>query len=155
MLFSEFVFDLPGPLPAALADVPCASEAARPIIEELCERLAQRPALSAAIHRAGRGHRDRTRSWPSNARASRTSGSADTFPFEERTFLAHAIDAYLKDDIDAVRQILDQHQRSVWTGKGETQAQWELMRAALELTLRCEDLERQLREPRQVDGEPA
>jgi len=38
-LFSEFVFDLQETLPPALADVPHAADPARPLIENLCERL--------------------------------------------------------------------------------------------------------------------
>ena len=143
VLFSEFAFDLPGPLPAGLADIPCASEAARPIIEGLCENLrSDRRFQPQYIDRAEAIEAELA--LPEQCQGIKNLGVKDTFPFEERTFLAHAIDAYLKDDIDAVRQILDQHQRSVWTGKGESRAQWDLMRAALELTLRCEDLERQL-----------
>ena len=143
MLFSEFAFDLPGPLPAGLADIPCASEAARPIIEGLCENLrSDRRFQPQYIDRAEAIEAELALS--EQCQGIKNLGVKDTFPFEERTFLGHAIDAYLKDDIDAVRQILDQHQRSVWTGKGESRAQWDLMRAALELTLRCEDLERQL-----------
>ena len=39
VLFSEFVFDLPEALPAALADIPQAPVSARPVIEGLCEDL--------------------------------------------------------------------------------------------------------------------
>jgi len=39
LLFSEFVFDLPQALPAVLADVPRAPEPARPLVEDLCDRL--------------------------------------------------------------------------------------------------------------------
>jgi hypothetical protein len=39
LLFSEFVFDLPSELPAALSNVPRAPKAARPLVEDLCDRL--------------------------------------------------------------------------------------------------------------------
>ena len=39
LLFSEFVFDLPVALPEALTNVPYAQETARPLVEDLCERL--------------------------------------------------------------------------------------------------------------------
>ncbi|MCD8558260.1 MAG: hypothetical protein LRY75_05410 [Shewanella xiamenensis] len=42
VLFSEFVFDLPEALPAQLADVPRASDAAEPLIADICERLRSR-----------------------------------------------------------------------------------------------------------------
>ena len=39
VLFSEFVFDLPGSLPLSLADVPQAETHAKPLIEDLCDRI--------------------------------------------------------------------------------------------------------------------
>src|SRR5262249_20784104 len=39
VLFSEFAFDLPCDLPLALSNVPKAPEAARPLIENLCDTL--------------------------------------------------------------------------------------------------------------------
>ena len=60
-------------------------------------------------------------------------GDRDTFPFEERTFLTRAIEGLLRDDIDRVRHILEWHEQSVWTGKGESRAQWDLIRSAVGL----------------------
>jgi hypothetical protein len=39
LLFSEFVFDLPEALLAAPADIPHAPVPARPLVEDLCDRL--------------------------------------------------------------------------------------------------------------------
>ncbi len=39
VLFSEFVFDLPESLPPSLIDVPHANDSAKPLIEDMCERL--------------------------------------------------------------------------------------------------------------------
>ncbi len=71
-------------------------------------------------------------------------GVRDTFPFEERSFLAQAVDALKRDNIDKVRQIRDRHSQSVWVGKGENQAQWQLLQAAVNLVEACDDGERQL-----------
>ncbi len=54
-------------------------------------------------------------------------GSRDTFPFEERTFLKRAINGLLQGDLDTPRKLLNQHERSVWRGKGENQEQWLLL----------------------------
>lgn len=143
VLFSEFVFDLPEALPAALADIPQAPVSARPVIEGLCEDLRNdRRTQSIYIDRAEEIEREL--SLPAHCHSLKNLGQRDTFPFEERTFLANAIEASLRDDIDLVRTILAQHERSVWTGKGESRAQWDLVRAAVELSLACEDLDRQL-----------
>ena len=145
VLFSEFVFDLPGPLPASLSDVPCAELQAKPLIEDLCDRLRNdHRTQSTYIDRADEIEKDLNLAsffggWTDL-------GDRDTFPFEERTFLTQAIDSILHDDIDRVRNIIERHQQSVWTGKGESRAQWDLIRSATELIQVCNDMELQLTE---------
>lgn len=58
--------------------------------------------------------------------------------------MSRAIEGILRDDIDRVRSISERHQQSVWTGKGESRAQWDLIRSATELLQTCDDMERQL-----------
>jgi hypothetical protein len=143
VLFSEFVFDLPGDLPDSLSDVPRAEMQAKPLIEYLCDLLRNdRRTQSVYIDRAEEIENDlnlvsQFGSWSDL-------GDRDTFPFEERTFLSGAIEGILRDDIDRVRSILERHQQSVWTGKGESRAQWDLIRSAIELLQTCDDMERQL-----------
>lgn len=145
ILFSEFVFDLPGTLPPSLSDVPQANAVAKPLIEDVCDRLRNdRRTQSVYIDRADDIEKDLNLvslfgSWEDL-------GDRDTFPFEERTFLSRAIEGILRDDVDRVRHILDRHQQSVWTGKGESRAQWDLIRSATELMQTCDDMERQLTE---------
>ena len=78
------------------------------------------------------------------ARRSPTFGVRDTFPFEERTILAASLRALEADRLDDIRGILDRHRGSVWIGKGESQAQWGLVEAALRLVECCDDADRQL-----------
>lgn len=145
VLFSEFVFDLPEAVPAALADIPRAEPAARPVIEGLCETLRNdRRTQSLYIERAEEIESEL--SLAEHCAHLHDLGLRDTFPFEERTFLSRAIEALLRDDTDQVRRIVDQHQRSVWAGKGESRSQWDLVRAALDLMQACADQERQLSE---------
>lgn len=143
LLFSEFVFDLPADLPASLADVPRASEAARPMVEDLCERLRNdlrsRPTY---VEHAERVEADLD--LPARCRDIADLGVRDTFPFEERTFLAGAVRALAEDRLDDVRGIVERHRHSVWTGKGESQAQWGLVESVLRLVEVCDDAERQL-----------
>lgn len=46
--------------------------------------------------------------------------------------------------MDRSRSILEQHQRSVWTGKGESRAQWDLTAHGGRARQTCEDMDRQL-----------
>jgi hypothetical protein len=138
VLYSEFRFDLPAELPASLADVPHAATAARPVVEELCDTLRNdqrhRPTY---IDRAEATERDLK--LPEACHAIEDLGIRDTFPFEERTFLSGAVRALKEDRLDGIRAIVHRHGRSVWIGKGESQAQWDLLKSALALVEACED----------------
>lgn len=145
LLFSEFVFDLPEALPEALKGVPHAPAEARPIIEDVCERLRTDPrSRNAYIERAETIETELN--LVECCGAIDDLGERDTFPFEERTFLRTAINGITGNDMDAARRMLARQERSVWVGKGESQAQWELVRAGLGLVETCEDHERQLPE---------
>lgn len=143
ILFSEFAFDLPESLPAQLADVPRATAASKPLVEDICERLrSDRRTQSTYIERAENVEAELD--LKTLCEGVVNLGERDTFPFEERTFLFQAMDALQRDDTDKVRHILSRHSQSVWTGKGESQAQWDLLRSSLALVEVCQDNERLL-----------
>ncbi len=143
VLFSEFVFDLPVALPETLKGVPHAPMEARPIVEDVCERLRSDPkSRTVYIERAETIEAELNLA--DLCGAIEDLGERDTFPFEERTFLRTAIKGIVTGDTDATRRVLVRHKNSVWLGKGESQAQWELVRTGLSLVEACEDFERQL-----------
>ncbi len=143
VLFSEFVFNLRETLPDTLKGVPHAPVEARPIVEDVCDRLRGDPKSRAIyIERAEAVEVELDLS--ALCGAIEDLGERDTFPFEERTFLRIAIKGITTNDPDATRRVLARYKSSVWLGKGESQAQWELVRAALSLVEACEDYERQL-----------
>ncbi len=145
VLFSEFVFDLPEELPAGLQDVPHAELAAQPLIEDMCERLrSDRRTQNTYIERAEAIEAELALAGICGHMADL--GERDTFPFEERTFLQQAMEALARDDTDKVKAILNRHTQSVWTGKGESQSQWDLIGAALALMESCQDNDRALSE---------
>jgi hypothetical protein len=145
LLFSEFVFDLPVDLPAALVNVPCAPAEARLLVEDLCERLRNdRRTQALYIDRAEAIEKDL--GLPAICQKIDDFGLRDTFPFEERACFSQAVDALKRDNIDKLRRLLDRHARTVWTGRGENQAQWALVLAAASLVQACDDAERQLPE---------
>ena len=143
LLFSEFVFDLPEDLPAALADVPHAPESARPLVQDLCDRL-RNDQRTRVIYIDKAEVVEKELNLPALCSGITDLGKRDTFPFEERTFFAGAVAALKDEDSDTVRSIVQRHSGSVWIGKGESQAQWGLVEAALELFDTCDDFERQL-----------
>jgi hypothetical protein len=145
VLFSEFVFDLPVALPDALKVVPHAPIEAKPVIEDVCDRLRDTPnTRNTYIDRAEAIEADLN--LPELCDDIDDLGERDTFPFEERTYLKAAIKSISGNDTDTTRSILTNRQNSVWLGKGDSLAQWELVRAALALIGSCEDNERQLSE---------
>lgn len=145
VLFSEFVFDLPVALPETLKGVPHAPMEARPIVEYVCDILRNDPKTRS-------GYIERAENIEAELNLIQLCGGIedlgdrDTFPFEERTFLRTAIKGITAGDTDDVRSILARRKNSVWLGKGESLAQWELVRAGLSLVEACEDFERQLPE---------
>lgn len=143
LLFSEFVFNLPVALPEALANVPRAQETARPLVEDLCERLRNdRRTQPTYIERAAAI--ERALNLPALCGHLTGLGQRDTFPFEERACLQRAMHALEHEDTDQVRTMLQRHVHTVWSGTGESQTQWGLLQAALQLLEACDDYERQL-----------
>jgi hypothetical protein len=152
LLFSDFAFDLPTALPEVLSNVPKAPPEARPLVEYLCDTLRNNAATrSAYIARAETVEGDL--GLADICSGIGDLGTRDTFPFEERTVLASALRALSADDVDEARSIVARQSGSVWTGKGESQAQWGLVEAGLHLIEACEDADRQLAEnARSLDG---
>jgi hypothetical protein len=143
LLFSEFAFDLPAALPAALSSVPHAPEAARPLVGYLCERLRSDARTQATyIERAEQIETDLN--LPSHCREIENLGNRDTFPFEERTNFAFSVRALEADRLDDIRDLLDRRRSSVWTSRGESQERWGVLEAALRLIECCDDAERQV-----------
>lgn len=143
VLFSEFAFDLPCALPEALSGLPRAPAEARDVTLALCERLREDGRLQPVyIERAQKLEQEL--GLVQHCAALKDLGPRATFPFEERSALERGMAALLRDDVDTVRQVLEQHRRSVWSARGESRLQWDLLRAALELCLRCEELEQHL-----------
>jgi hypothetical protein len=143
VLFSEFAFDLPGELPESLAMVARAAPEGRLLVEDLCEQLRGTDATRALyIERAESVEAELN--LRDACEAIETLGIRDTFPFEERSFFAQAVAALKQDHIDTLRQLLYRHAGSVWTARGENQAQWQLVESAVSLVQACDDADRQL-----------
>lgn len=143
ILFSEFVLDLPGDLPPSLVNVPHADPGAYALVTDLCETLrSDNRTRQTYIDHAERIEHEL--GLPAACAEISDLGKLDTFPFEERTFLQAAVKALKEDRLDEVRVFVDRHKHSVWLGKGESQDQWGLVAAALQLVSACEDADRDL-----------
>ena len=145
VLFGEFSFDIQSLLPEALKGVPRPPVEARPIVEDVCSRLRRDP-HSKVFYMERAEAVEQELGLAQHFAATTQLGARDTFFFEERAFLRDAVAALAKSDTDTTRQIMDRRKESVWFAKGESQAEWDLVRAGLTLVESCEDLERQLPE---------
>jgi len=151
LLFSEFAFDLPAALPAALASVPRAQPAARPLVEDLCDLL-RSDQRTQPLYISQAEAIERALGLADACRAIADLGVRDTFPFEERSFFAQAVDALRRDNVDRLRQLLDRHTLSIWVGRGENQAQWQILQTAAGLVEACGDADRQLPDAARSQG---
>jgi hypothetical protein len=143
LLYSEFWFDLPVEPPAELIDVPHASDAAQALVEDLCDGLrANIRFRTTYVERADAIERELN--LPALFATDQNLGQRDTFAFEERSVLSGAVRALCEDRLDAVREVVRQHEGSVWSDKGESREQWDLLAAALALVEACDDADRQL-----------
>jgi hypothetical protein len=145
LLFSEFVFDLPGDLPPALTNVPCAPQEAFHLVEDLCDRLRNDRRTQAFYIERAEGI-EKELNLPAICEKIDDFGVRDTFPFEERACFNQAVDALKRDNVDRLRSVLNRHEQSVWISRGENQAQWALLHSAASLAQTCEDADRQLSE---------
>jgi hypothetical protein len=145
VLFSEFVFDLPVDLPESLQNVPKATENAQFLVDGLCDDL--RNDRRTQIEYLTRAEAiEKGLEVAAHCIAIENLGKRDTFPFEERSFLARAVVALEQDDPDTVREILEGRRHSVWSSNGDSQAQWTLLQASLDLIDACDGCENQLAE---------
>jgi len=151
LLFSEFAFDLPVELPPALRNVPRATLEARPLVDDLCDRL-RNDIRTQAMYIDRAEAIESELSLVTACADLKDFGIRDTFPFEERWFLDQTVQAISSDDIDRVRQMLDRHQLSVWMGRGESQAQWDVIRTATALMQSCDDIARFVAEHTRSQG---
>jgi hypothetical protein len=142
-LFSEFVFDLPEEVPDSLSQVPRAPIEARSLVDYLCDTLrSDRRSQNIYISRAEKIEQDL--GLVLHCSGLKDMGRRDTFPFEERWFLARAVKCMVENDTDIVREILRGRETSVWSSIGESQVQWGLVKAVLDLVEACADYQRLL-----------
>ncbi len=133
VLFSEFVFDLPGDLPEELKSVPAAPEAYRDIVYSVCEALRSSDKHEVAyMDMANRIEAQLN----IEKRMSQVEdlGQKDTFAFEERTFLLVFVKNVLAGSIGKAQDVANIRRNSIWVrNTDERQILWTIAERALEL----------------------
>ena len=113
VLLSEFSFDLPGALPDSLAGVPRAEERFRKQIYVLCERMRGADDTRDGYIRLAQNAEQALR-LAELARDLPDLGVRDTFPFEERFYLARLQKLACAGKLAEAREVLEHRRRSVW-----------------------------------------
>jgi len=140
VLFSEFVFDLPGELPSELKDVPRASTTFRDLIYTVCEIL-----------RTSEKHQQVYMDMANRVAAELQlaermadideSGERDTFSFQERTFLEAFVQAALAGDTGKAASVMQARDNSIWVRHdSDRQVLWTTAERALQLIVRVDDI---------------
>jgi hypothetical protein len=132
ILFSEFVFDLPGSVPESVAHVPRADACLKRAIYDLCEDL-----------RTSSEHRDTYRDISAEVErrlglsdmgeTAGAFGDRDTFPFEDRAALLRLQQNALAKDMTAARDLSLKRRSSVWRTLPERDQLWRLAERCLDL----------------------
>ena len=143
LLFSEFAFDLPGGLPEALDDVPCAGREHIDVVNHLCQELRDHmPSQASYISEAERV----AKSLGLEQACERIEdlGERDTFAFEERSFLRRFEQALSAGDRTLSGGILTQRKGSLWANHESRQSLWRIAELANELCTLGDELDLEL-----------
>lgn len=133
VLFSEFVYDLPVPLPAQFANVSRGAEAQRKLILELGQTLRQRKGWEELyVDRAGKVDEDLSLS---DVFSQETDlGEIITFAFEDNTYFHRYITDILAGKLAEAAQEWSAVQGNIWEGHDpQRAANWQVARCGAEL----------------------
>ncbi|MBW2006039.1 MAG: PglZ domain-containing protein, partial [Deltaproteobacteria bacterium] len=153
VLFSEFVFDLPGNLPDSLKDVPRAAKTYIDLINTVCDVLRDSEKHQMVYMKMADQTTDDL-SLEKHMAGIANLGVRDTFAFEERNYLKVFVDAILEGKFDLATEAISNRTRSIWVRFiSERQQLWTIADRGLELIRTAQDLKNALNGLRQ-DLEP-
>ncbi|MBC8432681.1 MAG: PglZ domain-containing protein [Desulfobacterales bacterium] len=132
VLFSEFLFDLPGEAPDALSAVPRAGDNAKAIIYASCDRMRSDMGLRDTYTELARQIESSLR-LPELMPEDFDPGERDTFPFEERRLLDMAVEKVVADDLTSARKVIENRKRSIWRRDPLRTPEWTALERAVSL----------------------
>jgi len=142
VLFSEFAFDSPRPLPGALASVSLAKPGSENLVKRVCNVLRSEQHYGVYITQAERTASDLGLEF--RFKNVKDFGERDTFAFQERGFLRKYVDFILAGDFGSAFTIADKREKSVWVKYTDRGMLWTIAKRARELMIVAEDLDRDL-----------
>lgn len=132
VLWSEFVFDLPRAVPAALAQVPRAEARHRRPIYGLCQELRD-SSEDREVYREVAREVERRLGLSRLGDETDAFGERDTFPFEDRAALLRAQKLALEGNMDDAWALVKKRRGSVWRAVPERDLLWRLLERCLDL----------------------
>ncbi|NPU98924.1 MAG: PglZ domain-containing protein [Candidatus Omnitrophica bacterium] len=129
VLFSEFVFDLPGSVPDALSAVPRAGVEAKSVVYAACDRMRSDTGLRETYVELAQGIESGLR-LPDLMPKDFDTGERDTFPFEERRLLGRAVGLVVTGDPVAARTVIENRKRSIWRKDPQRSPAWTALERA-------------------------
>lgn len=140
VLFSEFVFDLPVPLPESLKYVPCADTTVKDLVYQLCDQFRQSIKYQEGyMSESEKVARELKVEYHLGGLTEL--GERETFAFQEKTFLIRFRDAALAEQFDVANEIVERWRDSVWVKhSGERQGLWTIAERSIQLLVMLDDL---------------
>ena len=141
ILFSEFIYDLPGELPSSLKDISCASDTAESLVYGVCDAIRSRegchfPYMEAANRVAEELQLQKHMSGITAL------GDRDTFAFEEQVYLTVFTDEVIAGRYDQADDVYTMRTRSIWVKHiGDRQLLWTVAERALGLIITAGEME--------------
>jgi len=132
VLFSEFLFDLPGETPDALSAVPRAGDNAKAIVYTSCDRMRSDMGLRDTYTELARQIESSLR-LPELMPEDFDPGERDTFPFEERRLLGMAVEQVVAGDLTSARKVIKNRKRSIWRRDPLRMPEWTALERAASL----------------------
>jgi len=129
ILFSEFVFDLPGSVPDALNAVPRAGVEKKSVVYAACDRMRSDTGLRETYVELAQGI-ERGLRLPDLMPKDLDPGERDTFPFEERRLLGRAVGLVVTGDPAEARKVIENRKRSIWRKDPQRSPAWTALERA-------------------------
>ena len=151
MLFSEFIFDLPGEAPDALSAVSRAVAEAKNIVYTACERMRSDTGLRENYIELAQAIEIGLR-LPEIMPKDFNPGEQDTFPFEERRLLQMAVEHIAAGDLAAAGTVIEKRRQSIWRQDARRTPAWTALDRAADLLEAIGKVKDGLREKNDLSG---
>ena len=134
MLFSEFVFDLPIPLPQKFQSIPIVKENSNTLVIELLKNIRNNK-FSEQIYVERANSLENQLSLSNEFKNETNLGSIATFAFEDNTYFNHFVSLISQNDLKRAETVIKQNKENIWPQHDEERKKmWLLASYALKIS---------------------